>query len=222
MSLTCEQLEMHGYILSIVAIDALQQTTHGHQCPQCWLNIHWTIFTQKYYIDREHYYKKKLHFLITQIKLQHAIYRLYLVEVVIWTNNGTIVDYIHFLGPVLRGHGHPDSKVHWAHMGPTWVLSAPGRPHVGPMNLAIRTGILVYWSIRSHQPRWGLNQLHYIQLSGQADIERNFVSYRLWWYVLIFSLLDCISCTEMGNSDWYTGLEIFMDQVVIIQNTWNF
>ena len=33
---------------------------------------------------------------------------------------------------------YPDSKVHGANMGPTWVLSAPGRPHVGPMNLAIR------------------------------------------------------------------------------------
>ena len=33
---------------------------------------------------------------------------------------------------------YPDSKVHMAHMEPTWVLSAPGRPHVGPMNLAIR------------------------------------------------------------------------------------
>ena len=31
-----------------------------------------------------------------------------------------------------------DSKVHVAHMGPTWVLSAPGRPHKGPMKLAIR------------------------------------------------------------------------------------
>ena len=31
----------------------------------------------------------------------------------------------------------PDSKVHGAKMGPTWVLSAPGGPHVGPMNLAI-------------------------------------------------------------------------------------
>ena len=27
-------------------------------------------------------------------------------------------------------------------MGPTWVLSAPGGPHVGPMNLAIRADIL--------------------------------------------------------------------------------
>ena len=32
----------------------------------------------------------------------------------------------------------PDSKVHGANMGPTWVLSAPDGPHVGPTNLAIR------------------------------------------------------------------------------------
>ena len=30
------------------------------------------------------------------------------------------------------------SKVNGANMGPTWVLSAPDGPHVGPMNLAIR------------------------------------------------------------------------------------
>ena len=33
---------------------------------------------------------------------------------------------------------HPDSKIHVANMGPTWVLSSPGGPHVGPMNLGIR------------------------------------------------------------------------------------
>ena len=32
----------------------------------------------------------------------------------------------------------PVSKVHGANMGPTWVLSAPDRCHIGPMNLAIR------------------------------------------------------------------------------------
>ena len=32
----------------------------------------------------------------------------------------------------------PGSKVHGTNMGPTWVLPAPDRPHVGPMNLAIR------------------------------------------------------------------------------------
>ena len=32
----------------------------------------------------------------------------------------------------------PDSKVHGANMGTTWVLSAPDKPHVDPMNIAIR------------------------------------------------------------------------------------
>ena len=32
----------------------------------------------------------------------------------------------------------PDSKVPGANTGPTWVLSAPDGPHVGPRNLAIR------------------------------------------------------------------------------------
>ena len=32
----------------------------------------------------------------------------------------------------------PDSKIHGANMGPTWVPSDPDGPHVGPMNLAIR------------------------------------------------------------------------------------
>ena len=50
--------------------------------------------------------------------------------------------------PKMREQGHqfdtyaysadPDSKAHGANMGPTWVLSAPGGPHAGPMNLAIR------------------------------------------------------------------------------------
>ena len=37
---------------------------------------------------------------------------------------------------------NPDSKVHGANKGPTWVLSAPDEPHVGPMNLAIREVIM--------------------------------------------------------------------------------
>ena len=37
---------------------------------------------------------------------------------------------------------NPDSKVHGANMGPTWVLSVPDGPHDGPMNLAIRVLLL--------------------------------------------------------------------------------
>ena len=33
---------------------------------------------------------------------------------------------------------YPNSKDDGVNMGPTWVLSAPGGPHVGLMNLAIR------------------------------------------------------------------------------------
>ena len=40
---------------------------------------------------------------------------------------------------------YPHSKIHGANMGPIWALSAPGRPHVGPMNLAIRDTIELHW-----------------------------------------------------------------------------
>ena len=39
---------------------------------------------------------------------------------------------------MLRRYEVPNSKVHGADMGPIWVLSAPGGPHVGLVNLAIR------------------------------------------------------------------------------------
>ena len=40
----------------------------------------------------------------------------------------------------------PDSKVHVAHMGPTWILSVPGGPHVGPMNLGIMVQAITTWT----------------------------------------------------------------------------
>ena len=43
------------------------------------------------------------------------------------------------------GPNDPDSKFHVVNMGPTWVLSAPGGPHVGPINLAIRGANRYRW-----------------------------------------------------------------------------
>ena len=40
-------------------------------------------------------------------------------------------------------HYNTDNKFHGANMGPTWVLSAPSGPHVGPTNLAIRERLLI-------------------------------------------------------------------------------
>ena len=40
----------------------------------------------------------------------------------------------------------PDIKVHGANMGPTWVLSAAGGPHMGLMNLAIWDPYSMSWN----------------------------------------------------------------------------
>ena len=42
---------------------------------------------------------------------------------------------------------YPDSIVHGANIGPTWVLSAPDGPHVGPMNLAIEE--VIQWVVEA-------------------------------------------------------------------------
>ena len=43
--------------------------------------------------------------------------------------------------PACISFNFPDNKVNGANMEPTWVLSAPDGPHVGPMNLAIKVTI---------------------------------------------------------------------------------
>ena len=58
-----------------------------------------------------------------------------------------------FIGIHLGWINIPDSKVHGTNMGPTWVLSVPGRPHVGLMNLAIwDTNDFILW--RTYQQLW--------------------------------------------------------------------
>ena len=56
---------------------------------------------------------------------------------------GIVYAIVYKTEPIFTGilHGklsYPDSKIHGANMGPTWVLSALDGPHVGPMDLAIR------------------------------------------------------------------------------------
>ena len=60
----------------------------------------------------------------------------------VWVYDGLVaIRYFHVeqsTGQAVSFHSYPDSKVHAANMGPTWVLSAPGGPRVGPINPAIR------------------------------------------------------------------------------------
>ena len=47
---------------------------------------------------------------------------------------------------------YSDSKIRGANMGPTWALSAPGGPHVGPKILAIRVVHLPFDSLTILHP----------------------------------------------------------------------
>ena len=66
----------------------------------------------------------------------------------------------------------PDSKVHGANMGPTWVLSAPGGPHVGPMDLAIREGLGASWLWLP--PLWSVRW----KSSGVSRVKRTALEHR--------------------------------------------
>ena len=62
-----------------------------------------------------------------------------------------------------------DSKIHEASMGPTWVLSAPGGPHVGPMNLVIRDGLS-----DTHSKGSGFEWVtQYSLLNNVIDVKKN-------------------------------------------------
>ena len=62
----------------------------------------------------------------------------------------------------------PDSKVHGANMGPTWVLSAPDGPHVGPLNLAIR---VVYVTSCRWPPQVGESHVDLVNCSEITTCE---------------------------------------------------
>ena len=61
---------------------------------------------------------------------------------------------------ILSWHTHAisDSKIHGVNMGSTWVLSAPDRPNVGHMSLAIRD--IQSMSVSESGPMGGINVDH--------------------------------------------------------------
>ena len=88
----------------------------------------------------------------------------------------------------------PDSKVHGANMGPTWVLSAPDWPHVGPMNLAIRVSLIWVWKwlilrLHLHLPRttdlthWGRDKMAFI---SQTTLSNAFSLIKMYEFRLRF------------------------------------
>ena len=79
----------------------------------------------------------------------------------------------------------PDNKVHVANMEPSWVLSAPGGPHVGRMNLAIRDVLNIRYKQRVLMHRHqGWNVRH-----GLCHI---YMKYIYIWVVYSFCLFCCL------------------------------
>ena len=87
----------------------------------------------------------------------------------------------------------PDSKVHGANMGPTWVLSAPGGPHVGLINFAI-------WGIIA----WPSRTRYWIQ--GCCDPNRT-------GNVQQGSYIGCLSLVFGGNWVCYNNTTLYMMQI---------
>ena len=64
---------------------------------------------------------------------------------VMWKQNRRHFSDLSLQSVIVLTRDYPDSKVHGAHMGPTWVLSAPDGPHDSPMNLAIKVRLVICW-----------------------------------------------------------------------------
>ena len=114
---------------------------------------------------------------------------------------------------------HPDSKSHGANMGSTWVLSARGGPHVGPMNIAIRAVIPLL-----HLPhlKFGLANkflpqiwLRYWINTDQFCALLLSIQYRLW---ALFTLL----WWKWGSWNWNLGSKFVRRPYLFMVRSWYF
>ena len=113
----------------------------------------------------------------------------------------------------------PDSKVHVTNMGPNWVLSAPGGPHVGHMDLAIRdhwlgshsphrdgatSAFLEAISLIHHNCSWSI---HSIETSSTVDPQWNILHCGCKWN-LHTVFWDAVGC-EWGQPLFTLGWLMF-------------
>ena len=90
-----------------------------------------------------------------------------------------------------QSDGFPDSKIHGANMGPTWVLSAPGGPHVGPMNLAIWVSSGPVYMLDWHWKGYG-----HVMICSNCDSVQGPTGLPLPLSLAI----DCSKCSQHGHN----------------------
>ena len=100
-------------------------------------------------------------------------------------------------------------------MGPTWVLSAPDGPHVGPMNLVIRESIgKISFIFKQEQS----NVTDLIKIQIPCDYFKMTIAEPL--LTTGWPLFEC-SIVEIYSSDWFLGITMKILWIIssIIQTT---
>ena len=94
----------------------------------------------------------------------------------------------------------PDSKDHGANMGPTWVLSAPGMPNVGPMSLAIRV-----WSAAQEVHA---SKFYKISFTGKFEYWIHYMMVIVWGILWVLSNVTCIKSIFSTTALTHCGLVV--------------
>ena len=81
----------------------------------------------------------------------------------------------------------PDSKVHGAHMGPTWGRQDPGGPHVGHVNLVIWDMLVIKYALMDQ-----LDRRHDDAMTGKC-----FPHY--WSFVLVPGIIPLVSVRVLNS-----------------------
>ena len=97
---------------------------------------------------------------------------------------------------------HPDSKFHGANMGPTWVLSVPGGPHVGPMNFFIRA-VIGNWNsmVKTFRYIFFVIWLNMSAVMTSAKLGSNWLFYNLIQLWIQYVLNSCMNGNYLKKQD---------------------
>ena len=109
----------------------------------------------------------------------------------------------HRMGNSVIFHPVPDSKVHGANMGPTWVLSAPDEPHVGPMNLAIWGSLQNSLWLHDHCFMIIKCRYHLWHSEWTQQNKPMWTSDAIWRHIFGSSLAQVIICCLTGTGNTY-------------------
>ena len=130
-----------------------------------------------------------------------TVYTFFMKSTATWLVDLTWMAWCHFMN-------NPESNVHGANMGPTWVLSAPDGHHVGPMNLAIR----FKFSCVRHNNHWTGNLIPHFSDRPPCHWYRDMV-YRCLLHIhkyIIYQMetKHCLVPSPGHMQPWYWRCEI--------------